>query len=32
MRALAFLGVGSIFLTAALVANRSRLHRKEIER
>jgi hypothetical protein len=32
MRALAFLGVGSIFLTAALVANRSRQRRKEIER
>jgi len=30
-RALAFLGVGAIFLTAALVANRARQKRKEVE-
>jgi uncharacterized membrane protein len=31
LRALAFLGVGAIFLTVALVANRARLKRKEAE-
>jgi uncharacterized membrane protein len=31
LRALAFLGVGAIFLTAALVANRFRQKRKEVE-
>lgn len=31
LRALAFLGVGAIFLTAALVANRARQKRKETE-
>lgn len=31
LRALAFLGVGAIFLTAALVANRARQQRKETE-
>jgi hypothetical protein len=31
LRALAFLGVGAIFLTAALVANRARIQRKEGE-